>query len=167
MARKNSEFLSALGKMFEIWKLILHAVLDLGGSDEDLSRLLTDPTRVREIAKIIVGKREEVEAERKFQFLPLVSAGKVQVFGDEVIRLCGSLAGREATQEDGEYLLANQHLIPAEYRGAHFPVITGWRHLHNSRSVAFLYWYDGQWMLDWSNLGYNFHGFALAVRLSE
>jgi len=36
MARKKSEFLSAFGTAFEIWKAIIEAVTARGGTDDDL-----------------------------------------------------------------------------------------------------------------------------------
>ncbi len=56
---KKSEFLSALGVLFEICKRVLDAVNAKGGSDEDLHRILTDSKLVDKLAEIIVtaGKR--------------------------------------------------------------------------------------------------------------
>lgn len=56
MKSKKSEFLKAFGKMWEIVKLLVNAVLDMGGGDEDLERLLKDPARIKKIAEFIVEK---------------------------------------------------------------------------------------------------------------
>lgn len=53
MARPKSRL--SWGQMIEIWKLIVNIVLDMGGSDDDLARLLTDKDRVRRIGDIIVA----------------------------------------------------------------------------------------------------------------
>lgn len=58
MARPKSEFLKSLGKAWEIFQVIVNIVLDLGGSDEDLARLLSDKERIRRIGEIIVEKSE-------------------------------------------------------------------------------------------------------------
>ena len=61
MARKEEKdvrsLLSDLGFMFEIFKVLIHAVLKLGGTREDLKRLVKEPALVDEIAKLIVGAK--------------------------------------------------------------------------------------------------------------
>jgi hypothetical protein len=60
MSKKKSEFLGALGKYMEISKAVLNEVLGLGGSDDDLRRIITDKALRQEIAKLIVkGKKVE------------------------------------------------------------------------------------------------------------
>lgn len=64
MARKEEKdvrsLLSDLGFMFEIFKVLIHAVLKLGGTREDLKRLVKEPTLVDEIAKLIVVAKSAV-----------------------------------------------------------------------------------------------------------
>jgi hypothetical protein len=55
MARSKSEFLSALGKMFEIWKRLVEAVQELGGSDDNFRPLLWDKELVKRVAAAIMG----------------------------------------------------------------------------------------------------------------
>ncbi len=55
MSRPKSEFLSALGVMFQIWKALVDEVLSLGGGDEDLRRIQTDSNLRRKLAELIVG----------------------------------------------------------------------------------------------------------------
>lgn len=55
MAQKKSEFLSALGIMFQIWKVLVDEVLSLGGGDEELRRIQTDGNLRRKLAKLIVS----------------------------------------------------------------------------------------------------------------
>jgi len=57
MGRNKSEFLSAFGTAFEIWKRIVEAVRELGGDDEDLRYLLANSVLVKEIAKLIIVGR--------------------------------------------------------------------------------------------------------------
>lgn len=56
MAQKKSEFLSAFGKSFEIFKLIVNMVLELGGGDGELSSLLKEKDKIRRIGEIIMEK---------------------------------------------------------------------------------------------------------------
>lgn len=60
MAQQKSGFLSALGVMWEIWKALVNAVLDLGGSDDDLRRIQTDKELRRKLAELIVGATRKV-----------------------------------------------------------------------------------------------------------
>lgn len=55
MKRKTSDFLSALGVQFEIWKALVEAVLSRGGTDEHLRRIITDKTLRGKLAELIVG----------------------------------------------------------------------------------------------------------------
>lgn len=57
MSKKKSEFLGALGKYMEISKAVLDEVLGLGGSDDDLRRIITDKALRQEIANLIVGEK--------------------------------------------------------------------------------------------------------------
>lgn len=56
MPRKKSEFLKSFGLVMEIWKAIIEAVLMLGGSDDDLRRIVTQKGLAVEIAKVIMAK---------------------------------------------------------------------------------------------------------------
>ncbi len=55
MARNKSQFLSAFGTAFEVWKAIVDAVLSQGGSDEHIRSLIGDKARLASIAAVIVG----------------------------------------------------------------------------------------------------------------
>lgn len=60
MRKQKSEFLSALGLFFEIWRLIVDAVKARGGGDDQFRRLATPEGRgvVEQIADLIIaGKR--------------------------------------------------------------------------------------------------------------
>jgi hypothetical protein len=58
MSKQKSEFLGALGKYMEISKAVVNEVLGLGGSDEDVRRILTVRSLRSEIAKLIVGAKK-------------------------------------------------------------------------------------------------------------
>lgn len=55
--RQKSEFLSAFGTAMEIFRAITNAVLERGGSDDDIRRVLTSRKLADEIAGLIVNKR--------------------------------------------------------------------------------------------------------------
>src|SRR3989338_1547236 len=57
MARKKSEFLSTLGKLFEIFKAFVDEVIARGGSDEDITRILTDKTLRRKMVDLVLEVR--------------------------------------------------------------------------------------------------------------
>ncbi|MBN1325778.1 hypothetical protein JW977_02245 [Candidatus Falkowbacteria bacterium] len=56
---KKGEFVSAVGIIFEIVKKISDAIRTLGGTDEDLRRLLTDSKLVKQIAELIMSGRQK------------------------------------------------------------------------------------------------------------
>jgi hypothetical protein len=56
---KKGEFVSAAGIIFEIIKKISDAIRTLGGTDEDLRRLLTDSKLVKQIAELIMSGRQK------------------------------------------------------------------------------------------------------------
>ena len=57
MARPISELLKNFGKMFEVTKVLINAILDMGGSDDDLLRVLKDKTLARKFAEIVMEGR--------------------------------------------------------------------------------------------------------------
>lgn len=62
MGRKKSEFLSGFGVANEILRAVVNAVLDQGGNDDDLRRIIKEPDLAKQMAKLIVQK-ESVSAE--------------------------------------------------------------------------------------------------------
>ncbi|MEX1997991.1 MAG: hypothetical protein WEA04_04970 [Candidatus Andersenbacteria bacterium] len=57
MARPRSEFLGSLGKLFSIFKKVADAVLELGGSDDDIIRINTDEVLATNIAYLLLASR--------------------------------------------------------------------------------------------------------------
>lgn len=55
MAQKKSEFISAFDIAARIWKSLVNAILDRGGTDDDLRRIETDETLRGKLAEFIVG----------------------------------------------------------------------------------------------------------------
>lgn len=78
MARPESKLLKNIGSVFEIFKALINEVLDLGGNDEDVRRIITDKKLLREIAKMIVGTIGDVYhvvIDRSRSFLDRIKAG--------------------------------------------------------------------------------------------
>ncbi len=59
MSVKKSQFLGAFGKAFQIFKAITDAVLDIGGTDADVTRILTDSELCKDLANRIVNSRNQ------------------------------------------------------------------------------------------------------------
>lgn len=64
MALRKSEFLSACGKAFQIFKALVDAILELGGNDEDVARL---ESLASEIAKLSIAARPVQEPAEEAQ----------------------------------------------------------------------------------------------------
>lgn len=56
--KTKSEFVSSAGTVFELVKALSDEVNSLGGSDDDLRRILSDKSVAREMAELLVGKPE-------------------------------------------------------------------------------------------------------------
>ncbi len=59
MARQKSDFVSALGVAFEIFKAIAEEVYALGGTDNDIRRILKERTLCQQIAKLLAANVRE------------------------------------------------------------------------------------------------------------
>jgi hypothetical protein len=57
MARPVSELLKNFGKMFEVVKTLVNAVLDMGGNDEDILRILKDKKLAQKFAEMLLAER--------------------------------------------------------------------------------------------------------------
>ncbi len=57
MARPVSELLKNFGKMFEVVKTLVNAVLDMGGNDEDVLRILKDKKLAQKFAEMLLAER--------------------------------------------------------------------------------------------------------------
>lgn len=91
MARPKSDFLSALGVMFEIWKSLVDEVLSLGGTDEDLRQIKDNRGLRAQIAQLIVTARKEREGKEPFRFLPFGIWKEIQIGGVNRDKLAKSL----------------------------------------------------------------------------
>lgn len=61
--KKKSPFLSAFGTAFQIFKSLTDAVLDIGGEDDDVRRILIDADLRRDLAARIVASRNRPNPE--------------------------------------------------------------------------------------------------------
>ena len=92
MARKKSELLSSLGTVFEIVKAIIDEVLDLGGSDEDVRRILKDKSLRKKIANLIVQTKPAIQDTFKVvvdygqSLAEMISAGKYGWVNSDIIQ---------------------------------------------------------------------------------
>jgi len=94
MAKPKSEFLKGAGKMWAIMQVIVNAVLEMGGSDEDLHRLLTDSGLVKKIAELIMSGKQKVEekaseiykvvVDYSATLAEMIKAGKYDWFNDDI-----------------------------------------------------------------------------------
>ncbi len=61
MARKRSEFLGSLGKLFSIFKKVVDRVLELDGCDEHIAQLDTNAELVDVVARLLLGDKPPKE----------------------------------------------------------------------------------------------------------
>jgi len=59
--KKKSEFLSALGVMWEIWKSLTDEILSLGGDDEAIRLIETDDDLRLQIAELVMAKARGIK----------------------------------------------------------------------------------------------------------
>ncbi|OGH70043.1 MAG: hypothetical protein A3C90_02585 [Candidatus Magasanikbacteria bacterium RIFCSPHIGHO2_02_FULL_51_14] len=185
MARKpkKSEFLRSLGIFWQIWKSLTDEVLGLGGSDEDLRRIETDGKLRREVAELIVRRKEKKPARPLFPserlaadlipdnwevvedvepsefevgdlaFPGFLMEGETCIDGEEMRRRAVQLKANFGLV-DGKRLLAHQDEIPVELRGKAI-VLSGTllRDPDGRLYVACLDWDDDRWYLGFFWLG--------------
>ncbi len=72
MARKKNEFLKAFGTGYEIFTKVSKAVLDNGGTDDDLRRILSDKNLSRRIAEMVIASRFDSGKITVSAFFPIV-----------------------------------------------------------------------------------------------
>ena len=86
----------------------------------------------------------------EYTFEPFLNEGESSVKGDEMVRRA-TVSGAVSGLQHALYLLDNQDLIPAEFRGKKYLVFAGTEALYSdgSRYVAYLDWDGGSWILHW------------------
>jgi hypothetical protein len=148
MAKPKSEFLKGAGKMWAIMQVIVNAVLEMGGSDEDLHRLLNDNSLVKQIAELIVSgkkavaKTYNVMVDYSMSLADMIKAGKYDWSNDDITDKRFSFQGtgqhevelvmvhlnRSATTREVRQYMDEQGLEPAKIEhllafGATYPEI--------------------------------------------
>ena len=174
MARQKSGLLSAMGTAFEIVKAMVDEVLNLGGSDDDLRRILTEPKLRKKIAELIVKIKHIIDLDAD-PFLPEGwqveehkkggqlewDPTKVKLYLSENQRNNRVIQGNKLRAELAnqpvlnanvlDYLLAHPELIPEECKGkAVFFWGTIYRNSDGVLCVRCLYWIGGGWRWHYS-----------------
>jgi len=89
-----------MGKAWEIFRAIVNAVLELGGSDEDLEKILTVPGLAQQIAELIRGAESFVQATYEVvvdygrTLVEMIAAGKYDWVNPDITQEHFPLAGR-------------------------------------------------------------------------
>lgn len=122
-------------------------------------------TKPNWMKRLVKGNDPVEPGTYEYTFEPFLNDGESSVKGDEMVRRATE-SGAISGLQHALYLLDNQHLIPAEFRGKKYLVFAGTEALDSSdrRNVAYLYWGGNSWILDWGWLDYDFHGVGLLVR---
>lgn len=177
MSRKKSEFLSSLGVLWEIWKALVNEVLDLGGTDEDLRRIQTDATLRRQIAELIMTSVKSVTCAdlipqgwtvvedvdpsdfqvEDLEFISCLNEGEDCIDG-KTMRVRAVTLKANLGLFDGKRILDQQDKVPVEIRGKYiFLPGTLLRDSVGDLHVAYLYWDDERWCLNfyWLDRGWN------------
>lgn len=104
--KTESKILKDLGKMFEIFKKLINAVLDRGGSDENVLKLLSDDNLVGRVADMLVGirvtandtiTRKTTVNRSQTPKEALVATGRNQYVDDKVAKTMPTGEGEEVT----------------------------------------------------------------------
>ena len=178
MMRKKSEWLSGLGTAFEILKAETEEVIALGGTDEDMRRIIADRELRRKIAELIVDNHKEqvkgnaftrdmtqdgwtlVEDVPRTEFsipnlkpISFLKQGETYTSGEEMRSRAKNL-DTNLGQHDAEYILEHESEIPKEWRQFYlvFPG-TVWRTPRGDLLVPCLYWNGEGWYLRFYWLG--------------
>jgi hypothetical protein len=190
MGKKKSEFLGALGKYFEISKAVVNTVLDQGGTDDDLARILSDAELRREIARLIVAKPAKTEfpsatlaadlipsgwtivedvaptlsSAGDLEFIPVLREGEPPVRGD-VMRQRAKEQNANLGLADLKRALETQAEIPAGLQGKYITFAgTVLRNAGGNLYVACLGWGGGRWIVGFCRLA---GGWGDDVRLAR
>ncbi|MDD5340966.1 MAG: hypothetical protein PHC97_00850 [Patescibacteria group bacterium] len=89
MVREKSDFLSSFGIVFEIWKKIVNAVQDIGGTDDDLRGILTEDGLAQKLADVLMSSLQitgpfETKINYNRSLVELIEAGKYDGVDPEI-----------------------------------------------------------------------------------
>lgn len=111
MAKPRSNFLKGAGTMWALMQVIVNAVLEKGGSDEDLHCLLTDKGLAKKVAEVIMASRQKVGETYKvivdygLSLSKMIELGKYDWFNDDITDKHFELQG--AGQHEVELVLVH------------------------------------------------------------
>lgn len=129
MARPKSELLSYSGIVFEITKAIVNEVLDLGGTDEDLRKVLKDKNLCRKIAELLVQSKSAIVAtfhvvvDYSKSLQEMVSEGCYDWVNNEITPEHFSVEGDGQQEKDivlfhfGRYISSEDAIVEMEKEG--------------------------------------------------
>ena len=132
--KETGDFVRSTGLVFEIIKKISDAIKTLGGSDDDLHRVLTEKGLAGKIAEVIMAINQKVDETYKvivdygLSLAEMVKAGKYDWFNDDItdkrfevqgdgqheVELVLVHLNRNATTKEVLEYLHNQGLEPAK-----------------------------------------------------
>lgn len=183
MGQGKSNLLTYGRKLHDIGRVMVEAVYNAGGNDEDAERVFGDDLR-RQLAQLIMGKlklaghpSDTLAAEYGFTVLEDVEPSRFQIkdlelvpflkpeddgsVNGEILRARASDLKANLGLMDAKRLLDNQAEISTEFRGSVL-VFTGTllRDSGGSLPVAYLCWRGGGWHLsfDWVVFDFNDNG---------
>lgn len=100
---------------------------------------------------------------RDYELVPILKKGESLVTSDTIVERAKML-NANLGEEDGAFILKHQNEIPQEFRGKFYLVFTAWRHSSHPQNVAYLYWDDDRWHMNWTGVDYAWVGDARLVR---
>lgn len=169
MAHEKNEWVSAFDIASRVFKALANAVTDAGGNGADLRRIESDGELRQKVAALIVGASADLLYDKRMdgwkllehaprrinsvdglKLMPILKSGEDRVNGEEMVHRARVELDANLGQEDAEWLLEHEDLIPKEWRSYYIPfTATVWRDSDGYRSVASLFWLGGEWHLYW------------------
>ena len=113
MARKKSEFVKASGTVFEIIQKLSSAVTNLGGSDDDLRKLLSDKKLRRAVAEMLVGESGDITS-----LAEMIVAGNYDWVNDNITEKNFSIDPSRFTTENTKVFHFDKSMTTAEVERA-------------------------------------------------
>ena len=170
-AKKKSKFVSAAGVVFEFVKAISDEVLRLGGDDDDLRKVMSQPCLAKNIAELIMGREEKfpsltIAAGLIPERLEIVQDVKPRQFKTRDLEVVSFLQSKEEHINgktlrsrainyranlgisDAKYIMDHQGEISSKFRGKQL-VFPGTLFLDedNELVIPYLVWNEDHWKL--------------------
>lgn len=106
--RKTSDFLKGMGKAFEIFRTIVNAVLDIGGNDSDLERILTDADLCKQIAGLVVKTKKSICVNYAIPFTNMIGMGKYDWVNENITAEHFPITGSGKSEVDFQFVHLNK-----------------------------------------------------------